>query len=509
MRRTARSGTQLVGEATVRLNAGYLMKELFDPRIDRLLEDRAGRQVYHPIDATRFFHPVRGEWRVIDESMFELFDRRETDFNEHYFERRMELPQRGEAPLEPQQVDAVWEFFDDRVDRASLYLHALSPDDYVFYRKLEVVEDSIFEGLDALRAGYSELDLAFSAIPAKGRELYEQFNARLQAFARVAWPSASLRPARLMLLLYTVFAELLRPESTLPGYWLGMAKAEHNRDEIRSMALGQSTEWSAGPRVREGDCYVMYCTAPDSAILGVFRAERSWCDPTGAWKGCWAQISKVATGSLTFADMHDDPTLRDWAPVKRQFQWTTVEAIPARYFNRVREMLVERGMSPSLVDAADIAEYWVSGSFEDEKAFDEGVIMPLLRERLRLPDFDYQHPVPMWNGSKITECAIDFLVRDERGREITIFEDKKEFREGRHEWDAYWQARSYALQKLMRSFVIAAPQELRFYGRRRTEPDFPKPEEPIFRMTWEDANDPGKLTELRNLIDSFGPAGGR
>lgn len=492
-----------VWEATVRLNAGYLMRELFDPKIDRLLEDQAAHQVYHPIDPARFFQPAGGGRRVVDDSMFELFDRREREFNDHYFNRCMELPQRGERSIQPQQVDAIWEFFDDRVDLASLYLHALSPDDYVFYRKLEAVEDSIFEGLDALRPGYSELDFGFSAIPKKGREVYEQFNARLQTFARSVWPSASLRPSRLMLLLYGVFAELLRPESSLPGYWLGMAKAERNRDEIRSMALGESTEWSAGPRVQKGDCYLMYCTAPDSAILGVFRTERSWCDPTGAWKGYWAEIGKIAEGALSFADMDDDPILKKWAPVLRQFQWTTVEAIPALYFNRVREMLIERGMSPAAVAAADIDEYWAAGIYEDEEAFDTGVIMPLLREGLELPDFDYQHAVKMWNGSKITDFAIDFLVRDERGREVTIFEDKKEFRKGRHEWDAYWQARSYALQKRLRSFVIAAPQGLRFYGWRSTEPDFPLPEEPLFTMTWADATDPARLKQLKSLIVSF------
>ena len=487
----------------MKLNSAYLM-ELVLPQVDRLYANEAQFERHLPIDAAKFFDPHADGGRVIDTIMFELFNRRRKDFEAQYVAHRDRLEEIAHDDDEARQADAVWSLFGNRVDRASLYLHALRPDEFVFYRKMDI-EEAIFESLDALGSGYPELDFEFSAVPPQGRADYEKLNAGLQTFARRFWPDASTRYQKLMLLLYWVLPELMRPQTSLHRYWLGMAKDPDNIREIQNLKPGESTEWSATYQVEKGDIYMVYCTSPVKGIAAIFRAaDRSWCDPMGGWEGHWVKMDKVADGAVSFAAMKADPLLREWGPVVRQFQFTTLEQVPPAIFNRIRELFIDQGMAALAVDAAPLAEFYASGEFAKESDFEEQRIKPLLAD-MGFAESQDQYLVKLWTGSKMNPCRIDFLVRDERKRVVSLFEDKQTIKGYRHAEDAYNQARSYALQLRLRSFVVAAPEGVKFYGRHRTARDFPAPESPLFEATWSGLGDASTLKRFRDLLLRYAP----
>jgi len=490
----------------VRLNSTYL-KDLLVPEVEKLYAERARFDRLLPIDAARFLDTRGNGSLVIDDIVWQLFNRRHKPYDEKYLPHLATLRQIAYESEPQRQADVIWSVFEDRVDLASLYLHALRRDDFVFYRKMDI-EEAIFESLDALSGGYPELDFEFSAVPANGRAEYEQLNNGLQRFASLVWPDDPARYLKLMLLLYWVLPELTRPETTLRRYWLGMAKDPANVEEIKSLPLGATTEWSATYQVEEGDYYLVYCTRPTKGIAAIFRAVgRAWCDPTGGWKGHWVTIEKVADGLLSLDAMRTDDTLRDWGPAMSSFQGTVLTQVSPRVFNRIREVFVEQGMPPRAVEPAPLDRFYAAGQYAKEKDFEEQCIEPLLRD-LGFGEYKRQYLVRIWAGCEEHKCKIDYLVRDDKGR-VTLFEDKKEIKAYRHVSDAYHQARSYALLLGLRSFVLAAPEGLRLYGRRRTESDFPLPDDPLFEMAWPEVNDAAKVKEFKSLLLLYASKDGR
>ena len=489
------------------LNAGYLM-QLAVPEVDRLLDDRSQLERHLPIDADKLWDETTDGWRVIDDIAYELVNRKDAEYQAKY-SSHLEALRLAEAEEDPvHQAETVWAVFGDRVDLASLYLHALRPDEFVFYRKMDI-EPAIFESLKALSNGYEDVEFAFSAVPNNGRAEYEALNAGLQAWARQLWPHDSARRQKLLLLLYWVLPELSRPRSSMRQYWLGMAKAPNNIEEILSLPVGGTTEWSATYQVEPGDYYLMYCTRPVvGGIAGLFRAvDRSWCDPVGGWKGHWVAIEKVAGGIISLEQMKADDELKKWRLYRSNFQGVVLESVEPRVFNRIRELLVEQGMPPSAAEEAPLMDLLGAGEYASEKEFEDHLIEPLLEMSLGFAT-KRQYEVSMWAGCQEINGKIDFLVYNEHGRMVTLFEDKKEIKGYRHTSDAYMQARSYALHLGLRSFVVAAPEGMSLFVRSRTANDFDSPDKPAYELTWPEIADIGKLKEFKALLLRYAPKDG-
>ena len=486
------------------LNAEYLM-ELVTPRVDKLFDDRARLEKRRPIDGARFLESSDDGGRVIDDIMWQLFNLNGKKFREQYLDRIDTLPEiAADDKDSARQVEDIWTVFENRVDRASLYLHALWPDRFVFYRKMDV-EEAIFECLAALSTGYPELDLEFAAVPTCGRQEYEKLNASLQEFSRRFWPDEPKRYLKLMLLLYWVLPEVMRPATDLRRYWVGMAKHEDDIKEVLDLTPGAETEWSATYQVEKGDYYLVYCTRPVKGIAAIFRAtERSRCDPAGGWKGHWVEIEKIAGGIISLDAMKADPLLCTWGSVRKQFQGTILDQVPPAIFNRIRELYIEQGMAPSQLEEAELDKFYESGAFADEHEFEEHRIKPLLK-KLGFGESLYQHRVDFCIGSTKRAYWVDFLVRDDKRREVSLFEDKKAIKGYGRGADAYNQARSYALQLGLRSFVVAAPDRLKFYGRERGARQFSPPENPLFETTWADLEDAGRQRQFKDMLVRYAP----
>jgi hypothetical protein len=102
-----------------------------------------------------------------------------------------------------------------------------------------------------------------------------------------------------------------------------------------------------------------------------------------------------------------------------------------------------------------------SGRFALEEAFEEKVIIPLLKRW----EFTYeaQYSCPVWIGSRAQQLWVDFLVSDDEGP-LTLFEDKLRIVRDKELESAVGQAKSYALLLGLRSFVVASPEGLWLYS---------------------------------------------
>ncbi len=92
------------------------------------------------------------------------------------------------------------------------------------------------------------------------------------------------------------------------------------------------------------------------------------------------------------------------------------------------------------------------------------VVEPLLRRW----GFKYQrqHPCLFYIGSQSQRTRVDFFVSDSRGP-LTIFEDKFRILGEKELMLAVVQAKSYALQLGLPSFVVASPEGLWLYSLNR------------------------------------------
>jgi len=353
---------------------GQLLAELLLPEVDRQVELLRLHAIEWDVPCVIDGHNLLEEsddgdgWLHIDEVVFQFMNRRRNARWKRYvetFDAACEdwagLPQ-AEAP------DALWSYFDNRVDLASLALFGIAPDDFLLFRDLGFQEE-LFDGLGLLVEDFPYLQLPFRYVSRVARGRYEAFNEALQRLARDLWPDAEGRPARLLALVYRVLPELVRHRDDAFRAWVGVTAQRHNIEGILD-PTEETNNWSSVRRAQPGDLYFAYCASPVSAIRAVFTVdERPTCDPVGAWRGHWVQIRRHAMFTLSFAEMKSDPILGKWSAIRHNFQGITMEQVPPAIYARIRELLIARGVEDSVLRSAEVTRFLSAGDFQCEKDF--------------------------------------------------------------------------------------------------------------------------------------------
>lgn len=386
---------------------------------------------------------------TLKECLYELNNRRAVDLPSS-------LPKDPEAMLH-----TLDERFDGRVSFVSLVLSHHFPDRFLFYRVSEL-EPEILEGLAFFAEVVPAFKLPFASVGTKGLERYLQLNDALQAFAHTAWPNAKRRPAALLAFLYEGLGMLFLEKSSYNRYWLMAARPEY----FPILDKHREIHWSGCKEMKPGDLVFMYRTTPRKAITDLYRVQEApEFDPWGAWKGFWVVLTSVGSiPDIAFAAMRSDPVVKQWGPVRRNLQWTVIEAIPHSVYNRLLDKIpaatrAEHGLLPEpLLDVGS------SGQFALEAEFEEQVVKPLIR-RWGF-EFRAQYPCIFRLGSQDTHARVDCYVSDARGP-FTLFEDKLRIANDRELEPAVAQAKSYALMLGMPSFVVAAPEGVWIYSLNR------------------------------------------
>ena len=380
--------------------------------------------------------------RKLYDILFELNGRREISLPDR-------LP-RDERTL----LVALRDHFRNDVTLISLVMHDRFPDRYIFYRHSQL-ESEIFDGF----AFFSEIEplfnFPFHFVGKRGLKRYLVLNEALLRFANKHWPQKRKdRDAYLAYFLYSGLARLFYQKDDYQRYWVVISK-EHERLN-RAQVI-----WSGRKEMKRGDWVFAYRTAPHSALTDLFRIEDDPIfDPWGGWHGFWIEMKKIATfPPITLTEMKADPTLAQWGLVRRQFQGG-VEAMPHTIYNRLLQDIPESIRRRHQLHPEVIAQAPQSGEFASEKDFEDRVVEPLLRQWGF--SFKRQYLCDFYIGSQVIRGRVDFLVEDQLGP-ITLFENKFRILGEDDLRKATAQAKSYALQLGVPSFVVASPEGLWLY----------------------------------------------
>ncbi|MCM5570489.1 EVE domain-containing protein [Burkholderiaceae bacterium FT117] len=307
-----------------------------------------------------------------------------------------------------------------------------------------------------------------------------------------------LEPWQVWALVYDLGPRLLPeqrpfPTDPPPRIWLTAAGPEN----YASVDAHQPTDrevWSANPRAKYGDLLLMYCRAPRSAIVGVYRCMAdAYRDPLNQyWTGVWTEIGeKLPLPYITFAEMRSDPILKNWAMVKMQFQGLMKHAIPDEYWKRLQEMVAAKDanagalLSAYAASATGVRLLRTSPGEMTEKDFEDTVLLPLLG-RLgwqlgKSLDRQIEMPIKVGSGRPILARADIVGYKGPLGSDVAIvIESKRSIRNSAELEQAMLQAESYAGRLRCTRFAVAAPEgiwvyEMSFPSQSRALTDQPVP----------------------------------
>lgn len=360
-------------------------------------------------------------------------------------------------------IEELRRHFGNRVTLISLVLSRMFPEDYLFYRTGDA-ETPIFDGFGFFADAIPELAFDFDRVGPTGFERYLAVNKALRELVSRYWPAVKNPQSRLLALLYRELALLFTTASEYNRYWIAAGQPENSAGADR-VRVGRSSEWAAKREMMPGDLVFLYVMSDPKAVTAIFRvSDFPRADPWGAWNGYWIEITKLANCSgPSFAQMRQDSVLRNWGPVRRNFQGTVMEAMPHAVYNRLLQLLPEVKRDLGLEEES-LSRIPQSGFYASEAEFEEKVIEPLLRGWGW--EFTPQKPCVFQFGVNEHRGRIDFVVQDSRGS-ITLIESKLRVVTAVELAAAVAQARSYALIEGIRSFVVAAPEGLWCYSLER------------------------------------------
>ncbi len=346
--------------------------------------------------------------------------------------------------------------FHSDVALCSAVLHYREPDRYILYRPN--LDREICEGLLYFSDVVPEFALDFDRVGEKGFDRYLDLNERLFKFAR-DWGVVNATDS-LMSFLYRGLGKLFVDVDPRPQAWIVTTAEE---DSMMQADADDHTEWSGRKEMREGDAVFMYRMSPVKAITDVYTVDRDpEFDPYGAWTGFWVDLARVEklAAPIPFSVLRKTPRIADWSVIRRQFQGVTVEPVPTSVFMELARLVPDE-LRQDLEGAAPRNPNFESlGEFRLEREFEVDVLEPLLDAAGLL--WERQAPCVFHYGRQRMSCRVDYLLRDS-GREVSLIEAKARIANEGELAEAVAQARSYASQMGLASFLVAAPEGFWLY----------------------------------------------
>lgn len=396
-------------------------------------------------------------WLVEDATKYadKCYGRRRSNLKKDLYEinnrRKIDLPS-SLPKSKNKMISVLRRHFKNDVSFISLVLNHYFPEEFIFYR-VSALENEIFEGFEFLEAGFT-----FGKIGEKGFDRYLEFNDSLIQFAHDNWPDLKYPQKRVAYFLYQGLANLFLEKSNYNRYWVAATKEKY----FRALDYYKDVSWSGRKEMKKGDLVFMYRMDPRKAITDIFTVEYDpFFSPWGAWGGFDVYLKRLARiEDIKFSEMREDPVLKEWNVVKKQFQGTVTDLVPHSIYNRLLEKIPKSIKGEFSLQPEAVLKGKYSGKYASEEEFDEEFVMPLLRQwGFR---YQYQHPSKFCTGTQYHHCKVDFYVSDENGP-LTLFEDKFRIMSEKELEPATDQAKSYALMLGLASFVIASPEGIWIY----------------------------------------------
>lgn len=234
--------------------------------------------------------------------------------------------------------------------------------------------------------------------------------------------------------------------------------------------------WAINRKAKRGDMALMYCVAPRSAIVSVYRiVEDAHRDPFGGWTGYRAKIAeKIAIPWIKFSELKANPVLKEWKLVKGNFQGLLQVPVPAAMWQRLLEMIAERDpmTGERLIQFKDagkgVREIKVGDEKWSEKEVEDQFVIPILQRIGWKVGSTLVQQVPMQikvGSGKPKEVYADFVGYHGAftSRALMVVEAKRKIGSTRDLQQAVEQAESYAGKQRCNLFAIAAPEGFWLY----------------------------------------------
>ncbi len=276
------------------------------------------------------------------------------------------------------------------------------------------------------------------------------------------------------------------PTGTPPKVWV---VATHDRlgefAEIDAHTASDIGDWAINPKARRGDLAVMYCVAPRSSIVSVYRVlSDAYRDPFGGWNGFRAEIGhKIPVPPVSISEMKVDEKLRDWVLVRRNFQGLLHFEVTESAWTRIKELIgtkepdVRLALDQFASAAQGVREIKIRGENWSEAEVEQQVVIPALKDLGWVLGSNLAAQVPMRikvGSGRPKGVFADFVgyVGAMTSQAILVIEVKRRISSTKDLEQAAEQAESYAGKLRCSRYAVASPEgfwiyELTFPGQSR------------------------------------------
>ena len=265
--------------------------------------------------------------------------------------------------------------------------------------------------------------------------------------------------------------------------WMTGASGE-DYDHLEKLDPGYNL-WACNENTRRGDIVVIYATSPHSHIHSIWRANSEGVfNPFDYYQARTHIADGVKVPHISLKEMKDDPVFGKLPMLNNNLQGLNGKRLPAWAYQRLLEMIGERGGDLSLVPVLYETHDWNPGEIRLEKDVEEKILIPCLKD-LGYTERDWTRQLSQKAGR--SEKAIPdfaFFPHGEVHAENAplVIEAKLRIGSERERMEAYKQARSYA--KMLDSEMLGICDQERlvlFRRNERKEFDYTRP---CFEAHW-------------------------
>ena len=278
------------------------------------------------------------------------------------------------------------------------------------------------------------------------------------------------------------FSEMLMEdaaEEPLPkpvNVWLTGA----SKEDYKELEAGLQTGiWQCNENTRKGDIVVVYAVSPNSCLHSIWRASSEGSFNPFNYRQARSRLTdRVDIPHISLQEMKDDPVFGKLPMLNNNLQGVNGKRLPAWAYQRLLEMIGEKGGDLSAVPVLYEARSWDPGEIRLEKDVEEKILIPCLRD-LGYTERDWTRQLRQKAGR--SEKAIPdfvFFPHGEAHAEVAplVIEAKLKMSSERERMEAYKQARSYA--KMLDAGILGICDEERlvlFERNSRKEFDYTRP----------------------------------
>jgi len=258
------------------------------------------------------------------------------------------------------------------------------------------------------------------------------------------------------------------------------------------------TGWQGNPETEIGDILVMYCLSPRSYIHSIWRAiAPGSIDPFFYfYRSIWIG-NPIKVKHISINEIKSDPVLSEMPLVKGNMQGINGRPINKLYYDRILEILSEKGQDISLLPKLETQLDTKDISIKSERDVEKKLLEPfLVKLGFKKDNWLRQMPVRMGRGERIYPDYVIFPVT-EKGNESGkfIWEAKHNILNNKQLKDDFFQAKSYALRLKTRGLGLVSVEGV-WISLEKENLDFSR----IKFYSWKQLQEVGYLNELRNII---------